>query len=356
MYTLRNALKQVKNSFSGLPQRQIGNDSVPAIGMGLMSMTGFYTHDEDPAEAERKHMEVLTRAADAGETFWDTSDIYGPYTNEELIGRWFKQTGRRNEIFLATKFAVYFDPVAKAVKVRGDKPYVRQALEASLKRLGTDYVDLYYQHRVDQNTRIEETVEGMAELAKEGKIKHLGLSECSSRTLRRADKVHPIAAVQVEYSLFSLDIEREEIGLKKACDELGTAVVAYSPLGRGMLTGRYKSRSDFKEDDWRLNQPRFSEENFPKNLELVDKIIKLAEKKGCTSGQLALAWLLRQGDNVIPIPGTRQLKYLEENLGALKVELSAEEVQEIRETAEKAEVKGQRYEPRSAALLFLDTV
>lgn len=339
-----------------LAQRKIGNGTVPAIGIDIMGMSDYYKYNQDPAEAEKQHLEVLTRAADAGETFWDTSDVYRPYTNEELIGKWFKLTGRRNEIFLATKFGVSSDPKTSKRTIRGDKEYVRQCIEGSLKRLETDYVDLYYQHRVDQNVRIEETVEAMAELVKEGKVKNLGLSECSERTLRRAHKIHPITAVQMEYSLFSLDIEREEIGIKKACDELGIAIVAYSPLGRGMLTGRYRSRKDFEEGDARLMMPRFSEENFCKNLDLVDQIAALAKKKGCTAGQLALAWLLKQGDNIIPIPGTRHLKYLEENVGAFKFDLTAEEMQEIRELAEKVGVKGERYPASFSAYLFADTI
>jgi len=318
---------------NNIPQRKIGQDNVPAIGFGLMGMSAFYVHDDDPVEAEKKHLEALTRAADMGETFWDTSDVYGPYTNEELIGKWFKMTGRRKEIFLATKFGISINKETRAATIRGDREYVREAIEGSLKRLGTDYVDLYYQHRVDKDTRIEDTVAAMAELVKEGKVKYLGLSECSERTIRRAHKIHPIAAVQIEYSLFSLDIEREEIGVKKACDELGIAIVAYSPLGRGVLTGQLKSRSDLKEGDRRLYLPRFSEENFVKNLELVDKVAEFGKKKGFTSGQIALAWLLMQGDNVIPIPGTRHVKYLEENFGALKVNLTQEEEREIRQLA-----------------------
>jgi len=337
------------------PQRKLGNDNVSALGLGLMGMTFAYTHKEDPFEAERKNLEVLTRAADLGQTFWDTSDFYGPFTNEELIGKWFKLTGRRKEIFLATKFGGYIDPETKSLKVRGDPEYIRQCIEGSLKRLQTDYVDLYYQHRVDYNTRIEDTVGAMAELVKEGKVKYLGLSECSQRTLRRAHKIHPIAAVQVEYSLFSLDIEREEIGIKKACDELGVAIVAYSPLGRGLLTGQYKSRNDFEPDDRRLMLPRFSEANFANNLKLVDHVTELANKKGCTPGQLALAWLLHQGSNIIPIPGTRQIKNLEENWCALKVDFTEEELKEIREVAEKAEVKGDRYDDSHVGLVYADT-
>jgi len=319
-----------------------------------MGMSATSRHTLDSETAEKLHLEVLTRAADLGETFWDTSDRYGPYTNEELIGKWFKLTGRRSEIFLATKFGIVKNEKTGKMEARGDKEYVKESIEGSLKRLGVEYVDLYYVHRIDKNVRIEETVEALAELVKVGKVKQIGLSECSTKTLQRAHKVHPIAAVQIEYSLFSLDIEREEIGLKKACEELGVAIVAYSPLGRGLLTGQYKSRKDFLEGDNRLNHPRFSEENFSKNLELVYKVEKLAEKKGVTPGQLALAWLLKQGKNVISIPGTRQIKYLEENVGALKVELTDEETKYIRETAEKAEVFGER--SQNMAMCFGDTI
>ena len=345
-----------KVNVNKLPQRKIGNDTVPAIGFGLMSMSGHYAKITDPVEAEKQHLEVLTHAANAGETFWDTSDFYGPYTNEELIGKWFKQTGRRKEIFLATKFGFIFDAEKKQLTVKGDKEYVRKCIEGSLKRLQTDYVDLYYQHRPDKNIPIEETVEAMAELVKEGKVKYLGLSECSEKTLRRAQAVHPIAAVQLEYSLFYTDIEKEEIGLKKACDELGIAIVAYSPLGRGMLTGQYKSRTDFQPNDTRLWLPRFSEENFHKNLELIDKLTQFAEKKGCTTGQLALAWLLKQGDNVIPIPGTRQVKYLEDNLGGLNVELSEEDVKQIRKEVDQADFKVARLPERFLHLCYIDTI
>jgi len=341
---------------TNVPQRKIGNSTVSALGLGCMGMSFDHVNKADPVEAEKRNLEVLTRAADLGQTFWDTSDFYGPFTNEELIGKWFKLTGRRKEIFLATKFGNFFNPETKTFGVRGDKEYVKQCIEGSLKRLGTDYIDLYYQHRVDKNTRIEETVEAMAELVKEGKVKYLGLSECSERTLRRAHKVHPIAAVQMEYSLFALEIEREEIGIKKACDELGVAIVAYGPLGKGLLTGKYKSRSDYHPEDRRLAMfPRFSEENFANNLVLVEHVSKLATKKGCTPGQLALAWLLKQGPNVIPIPGTVQIKNLEENWGALKVDLTEEELKEIREIAEKAEVKGERYPPAFIDYCFADS-
>jgi len=345
----------MNSNHSNVPQRKIGDANVSAIGLGCMGMS-FPHLNKNPVEDEKRHFDVLTQAANSGQTFWDTSDFYGPFTNEELIGKWFKETGRRKEIFLATKFGNTFDPVTKTFGVRGDKEYVRQCAEGSLKRLGTDYIDLYYQHRVDPNTRIEETVGEMAELVKEGKVKYLGLSECSERTLRRAHKVHPIAAVQMECSLFALEIEREEIGIKKTCDELGVAIVAYSPLGRGILTGKYKSRADYDPEDRRLAMfPRFSEENFGNNLVLVDHVSELAKKKGCTPGQLALAWLLKQGPNVIPIPGTTQLKNLEENWGALKVDITEEELKKIRELAEKAEVKGERYPPMFMSFCFGDS-
>jgi len=344
------------NKIYKLPQRKLGNETVPALGFGLMGMSFNYAQTDDPEVAEKKNLEVLTQAADAGLTFWDTSDFYGPFTNEELIGKWFKQTGRRKEIFLATKFANFVDPQTGQHRIRGDKEYVRQAFEASLKRLQTDYVDLYYQHRVDKNTRIEETVEAMAELVKEGRVKHLGLSECSAKTLRRAHKVYPIAACQLEYSIFSLDIEREEIGLKEACDELGVAIVAFGALGRGMFTGEIKSRNDIPQGDFRLMLPRFSEENFSKNLEVVDLISKIAQKKGRTSGQLALAWLLHQGDNVIPLFGSRQFKHIEHNLKALDVTLSGEEAREIRELIVNADIRGERYPPQFLVHSYLDTI
>jgi len=346
----------MNSTTSKLPQRKLGNETVPAFGFGLMGMSFAYKHDEDPEVAEKNNLDVLTKAADAGLTFWDTSDIYGPFTNEELVGKWFKLTGRRKEIFLATKFAVSVDPKTGERIIRGDREYVRQCINASLKRLQTDYVDLYYQHRVDPNVRIEDTVEEMAELVKQGKVRYLGLSECSAKTLRRAHKVHPIAACQVEYSMFTLDIERPEVALKQACDELGVAIVAYSPLSRGLLTGELRSRSDLREGDFRLGLPRFSEEHFSKNLDVVNLVAKLAEKKGCTNGQLALAWLLRQGDGVIPLFGSRQWKHIEDNLGGLYVNLSDEEVKNIREVVEKADVRGDRYATASMSLVFGDTI
>lgn len=236
---------------------------------------------------------VLTRAADRGLSLWDSSDVYGPHTNEQLIGKWFKETGRRNEIFLCTKFGNL--RVDGKPAVRGDKEYVREACLASLERLQTDHIDLYYQHRVDNKVPIEETVQAMVELKKEGKIKYLGLSECSAATLRRAHAVHPIAAAQMEFSPFALEIESAQTDFLRTARELGVKIIAYSPLGRGFLTNTIKSRDDFDEGDNRLNHPRFSEEHFDDNLKLVQILADIAEKKGCTAGQLSIAWVLAQG-------------------------------------------------------------
>lgn len=353
-----------------LPTRQLGKNGpqVTALGFGTMGLSAFYGQ---PLPDEERN-KVLDRAYELGETFWDSSDIY--MDSEDLIGKWFKRTGKREDIFLATKFAISVrDGVISA---RNDPEYVKEACEKSLKRLGVDSINLYYCHRLDQVTPIERTVKAMAQLKRfgplylgqinhysievlhchrEGKIKHLGLSEVSSRSLRRAHAVHPISVVQIEYSPFALDIESPQIELLKTCRELGVAVVAYSPLGRGMLTGAYKSPADFEEDDFRKNAPRFSEENFPKNLKLVDQIAALAEKKGCTAGQLTLAWLLRQGQDIIPIPGTTKVKYLEENMGALKVTMTDAESAEIRKASEDAEVHGARYPEAMAGNLFADT-
>ena len=274
------------------PQRKIGDASVSAIGLGCMGMSFSYTSFGGYNDEES--IKVLTRAADLGVNFWDTSDVYGAGKNEELIGRWFKQTGRRDEIFLASKFGNLRDPQGKPI-VRGDKAWVREACEGSLKRLGVDTIDLYYQHRVDSKVPIEETVQAMVELKNEGKIRYLGLSECSAASLRRASKVHPIAAAQMEFSPFALEIESEQTEFLETARELGVKIVAYSPLGRGFLTGAIKSRSDLDESDNRLNHPRFSEEHFGDNLKLVEKLSDLAKKKGVTPGQLSLAWVLAQG-------------------------------------------------------------
>lgn len=257
------------------------------MGMSF-GYTSFGGYDDEQS------LKVLTRAADLGITLWDTSDIYGPFTNEKLIGRWFKETGRRDEIFLASKFGNKFED--GAMNVYGSPEYVKQACAASLERLQTDRIDLYYQHRVDPDTPIEKTVQAMAELKAEGKIRYLGLSECSARTLRRAHKVHPIAAAQMEYSPFALEIESSQTDFLKTARELGVKIVAYSPLGRGFLTGSIKTREDLDDKDSRFNHPRFSEENFKDNLKLVEILSDIAKEKGCTPGQLSLAWVLAQGD------------------------------------------------------------
>ncbi|EMD00079.1 hypothetical protein BAUCODRAFT_364570 [Baudoinia panamericana UAMH 10762] len=338
---------------SSYPKRKLGDEMVSAQGLGCMGMSGAYTSYGKVTDEES--LQVLTRAADIGITFWDTSDLYGPHTNEKLLGRWFKETGRRKEIFLATKFAVIMGP-NRSMTVRGDREYVKQACQDSLERLGVDRIDLYYQHRVDPNTPIEETVKAMVELKDEGKIRYLGLSECSARTLRRACAVHPIAAAQMEYSPFALEIEDAQTEFLKTANELGVALVAYSPLGRGFLTGTIKSRDDFDQGDGRLFHPRFSEAHFGENLKLVNTLSDIASRKGCTTGQLTLAWLMAQGDNIIPIPGTKRIKYLEENAGAANVHLTKEEIQEFRHAIESVGgVKGERYPPQVLATCFADS-
>jgi len=313
-----------------------------------MGLSAFY----GKPEPDEVRFTVLDRAYELGQTNWDTADMYGD--SEDLIGKWFKRTGKRSEIFLATKFANKTLP-GGGHAVDSSPEYCKEACAKSLERLGIDTIDLYYMHRTDRKTPIEKTIEAMVELKNEGKIKYLGLSEISSETLRRACKVHHIDAVQIEYSPFCIDIEDDKIALLKTCRELGVAIVAYSPLGRGFVTGQYTSPDDFEEGDFRKISPRFSKENFPNNLKLVDGIVKLAEKKRCTAGQLTLAWLLAQGDDIIPIPGTKKIKYLEENLGALDVKLSKEEVKEVRDLVESAEVHGSRYPEAMMVTLFADT-
>ncbi|KAF2169625.1 hypothetical protein M409DRAFT_20039 [Zasmidium cellare ATCC 36951] len=335
------------------PQRKIGEDNVSAQGLGCMGMSFAYTSYGGYDDAES--LKVLTKAADLGITFWDTSDIYGPATNEKLLGHWFKETGRRKEIFLATKFGNLRGPDGSPT-VRGDREWVHQACKESLERLGVDQVDLYYQHRVDGKVPIEETVKAMVELKDQGKIRYLGLSECSAATLRRAHKVHPIAAAQMEFSPFALEIESDQTEFLKTARELGVKIVAYSPLGRGFLTGTMKSRDDLDEGDNRRNHPRFSEENFGSNLKLVEKLTELAKRKGCTTGQLCIAWVLAQGDDFIPIPGTKRVKYLEENAAAVDVKLSKEEEQEFRKAVESVGgSKGARYPAAMMARCFGDS-
>jgi len=296
---------------------------------------------------------LLDYIYESGETHWDSADMYGD--SEDLLGKWFKKTGKRNEIFLATKFANWVAPDGSR-KVRNDPDYIREACDKSLRRLGTDVIDLYYCHRVDANIPIEQTVGVMAELKKAGKVKYLGLSECSADTLRRACKVEHIDAVQIEYSPFTMDIEDPQIGLLAACRELGVATIAYSPLGRGFLTGSIKSPDDFEEGDFRTYAPRFSKENFHKNLELVDTLKKLADAKGCTTGQLVLAFLMAQGDDIIPIPGTTKEKNFDENMASLKVKISKEDNEKIRKAIDSAEVHGGRYPEAFSKALFVNTV
>jgi len=316
--------------------RQLGQSglTVSALGLGCMGMSDFYGQTDD-AESIR----TLHRALDLGITFFDTADMYGPFKNEELLGKAFK--GQRNRLVLATKFGIQRDPSDPSKRgINGRPEYVRAACEASLRRLGTDYIDLYYQHRVDPNTPIEETVGAMAELVKEGTVRFLGLSEAAAATVRRAVAVHPIAALQSEYSLWSRDPEDE---ILPTCRELGVGFVPYSPLGRGFLTGQIKSFDDLDQDDYRRHTPRFQGENFQKNLDLVARINELARQKDCTPGQLALAWVLAQGDDVVPSPGTKRVKYLEENVGALQVSLSADELAQLDEIAPKGVAAGTRY-------------
>ena len=316
------------------------------MSFGYTSFGGY----DDKASAD-----VLTRAADLGITCWDTSDVYGPHTNERLIGKWFKDTGRRKEIFLASKFGNLRDKDGKPT-VRGDKAWVKQACNDSLDRLGVDQIDLYYQHRVDPKVPIEETVQAMVDLKNEGKIKYLGLSECSAKTLRRAYKVHPIAAAQMEFSPFALEIESEQTEFLKTARELGVKIIAYSPLGRGFLTNTIKSRDDLDKTDTRFNHPRFSEDHFEDNLKLVQSLSELADKKGCTPGQLSLAWVLAQGEDFIPIPGTKRVKYLEENVKAVDFQLSKQEEASIRAAIESVGgSKGDRYPASMMQRLFGDS-
>ncbi|POG77727.1 aldo/keto reductase [Rhizophagus irregularis DAOM 181602=DAOM 197198] len=318
--------------------RELGKTGVkiPAIGLGCMGMSEFYGSTD-----EEENIKVLNRSIDMGCTFWDTADVYGSGANETLLSKVLKE--RRNEVFLCTKFAFFRGPNGE-FNVSGKPEYVRQACENSLKRLGVDYIDLYYQHRVDSNTPIEDTVGALAELVKEGKVKYIGLSECSAKTLRRAYKVHPIAAVQMEYSPWTLDIEKS--GMLEACRELGVTIVAYSPLGRGFLTGKFKSIDDFEPNDYRRTVPRFQGENFNKNLELVQKFNEFASKKGVTAGQLCLSWVIAQGDDFVAIPGTKRVKYLEENFEAGKIQLSPEEISEVRKIIDSIEIVGDRSNER----------
>ncbi|MEU1820121.1 aldo/keto reductase [Streptomyces roseifaciens] len=321
---------------NNVPTRHLGELAVSAQGLGCMGMShGYGAADDDQSIATLHH------ALDLGVTFWDTSDFYGGGHNEELIGR--AVAGRRDEVVLATKFG-FANRLGEPTLVRGDAAYVRQACEASLRRLGVDHIDLYYQHRVDPQVPIEETVGAMAELVQAGKVRHLGLSEAGAQTIRRAHAVHPIAALQSEWSLWTRDLEAE---IAPVCRELGIGLVPFSPLGRGFLTGRYSSVEGMAETDVRRSQPRFADGNLERNLAIVAKLNELAAEKGVTAGQLALAWVQHRGDDVVPIPGTRRQRYLEENLAAVAVELSPEDLAAIEAAAPAEQIAGTRYDATS---------
>jgi len=313
--------------------RKLGDLSVSAIGLGCMGMSEFYG-----TANEREAIRTIHYALDHGVNFLDTADMYGPFTNEKLVGKAIKN--RRDKVVLATKFGNERRPDGSRVGVNGKPEYVRKACEDSLKRLGTDHIDLYYQHRVDPTVSIEETIGAMAELVKEGKVRYIGMSEAAPETIRRAAKVHPITALQTEYSLWTRDPEEEILDTIR---ELGIGFVAYSPLGRGFLTAKFKSPEDIPEDDFRRRNPRFQGNNFYANRRLAERVEQLADEKDVTSGQLALAWVLAQGDDIVPIPGTKHVEYLKENIGAADIELSDEDLRRLDEAIPRGATAGDRY-------------
>ncbi|ANE76066.1 aldo/keto reductase [Dickeya solani] len=328
-----------------MQQRKLGpqGPTVSALGLGCMGMSDFYSPGQDETEA----IATLHRALELGVTLLDTADMYGPHTNEMLVGKAIK--GKRDQVFLSTKFGILRDPANPNLRgVCGRPEYIRQAVEGSLKRLGVEVIDLYYQHRVDPAVPIEDSVGALADLVKAGKIRYIGLSEASAATLERAHRVHPITALQSEYSLWTRDVEAE---ILPACRRLGIGFVPYSPLGRGFLTGAIKRRDALAADDFRRANPRFSDENFAKNLQLVEKITQLAREKAVTPSQLALAWVLAQGEHIVPIPGTKRRRYLEENVGALSVSLTPRELDDINAIFPPEAAAGARYGQEGMATL-----